>query len=105
MVFSGASLAPPRWAKGIGCGQSRKGWDGTTRVLRIGTNVDDMSDVRGVPLAGGRFVGGGCLEVRAPFDGALIGRVPSCSPADVDRAVAVAKAALKSNPLPLWKRA
>ncbi len=42
--------------------------------------------------------------MRAPFDGSLIGRVPSCSPADVDRAVVVARRAMET-PLPAWKRA
>jgi acyl-CoA reductase-like NAD-dependent aldehyde dehydrogenase len=46
----------------------------------------------------------GHIEVRAPFDGSLIGRVPSCSPADVDRAVVAARRAMET-PLPAWKRA
>jgi acyl-CoA reductase-like NAD-dependent aldehyde dehydrogenase len=45
------------------------------------------------------------IEVRAPYDDALIGTIPACTAADVDRAVAAAKAALHDNPLPLWKRA
>ena len=45
------------------------------------------------------------IEVRSPYDDALIGTIPTCSAADVDRAVAAAKAALHGNPLPLWKRA
>src|SRR3954469_2469058 len=105
MVFSGASLAPPRWANGIGCGQSRKAWSGTPRVSRIATNVDDMSDVRAIPLAGERFTSTETIEVRAPFDDTLIGTVPACTAADVDRAVAAARSALAAGPLPLWKRA
>ena len=45
------------------------------------------------------------IEVRSPYDGSLIGEIPSQTPADVDRAVATAKAALDAGPLPLWKRA
>src|SRR3954451_24429358 len=105
MVFSGASLAPPRWANGIGCGQSRKAWSGTPRVSRIATNVDDMSDVRAIPLAGERFTSTETIEVRAPFDDTLIGTVPACTAADVDRAVAAARSALAAGPLPLWNRA
>src|SRR5829696_9077035 len=105
MVFSGASLAPPRWANGMGCGQSRKAWSGTPRVSRIATNVDDMSDVRSIPLAGERYTSTETIEVRAPFDDTLIGTVPACTAADVDRAVATARSALAAGPLPLWKRA
>jgi acyl-CoA reductase-like NAD-dependent aldehyde dehydrogenase len=64
-----------------------------------------MSDVRAIPLAGQRYTTTESIEVRAPYDDALIGRVPACTPADVDRAVAAAKAALHENPLPQWKRA
>ncbi len=68
-----------------------------------------MPEVRAIPLAGERFTGAdtdtGSTEVRAPYDGSLIGLVPACSAADVDRAVAVAKAALRAGALPLWKRA
>ncbi len=45
------------------------------------------------------------IEVRSPYDGSLIGEIPSQTPADVDRAVATARAALDAGPLPLWKRA
>ncbi|MFN8022345.1 MAG: aldehyde dehydrogenase family protein [Acidimicrobiales bacterium] len=45
------------------------------------------------------------IEVRSPYDGSLIGEIPSQTAADVDRAVATAKAALEAGPLPLWKRA
>lgn len=69
------------------------------------TNVAHMSDVRSIPLAGERFTGVDSFEVRAPYDGTLIGLIPSCSSGDVDRAVATAKAALAAGPLPLWRRA
>ncbi|MCU1396125.1 MAG: NAD-dependent aldehyde dehydrogenase [Ilumatobacteraceae bacterium] len=68
------------------------------------------TDVRAIPLAGERFTGaadGGreTIEVRSPYDDALIGGIPACTPADVDRAVASAKAALHAGPMPQWQRA
>ena len=45
------------------------------------------------------------ITVRAPYDGAVIGEIPAQGPAEVDAAVAVAKAALAKGPLPLWQRA
>src|SRR5438309_1588119 len=45
------------------------------------------------------------IIVRSPYDGSEVGRVPSCSPADVDRAVVSARAALDGNSLPQWRRA
>ena len=61
--------------------------------------------VRPIPLGGERFTSTDTIEVRAPYDGSLIGSVPACTAADVDRAVGIAKAALKAGPMPLWKRA
>jgi acyl-CoA reductase-like NAD-dependent aldehyde dehydrogenase len=63
------------------------------------------SSVHALPLAGERFTGVESVEVTAPYDGAVIGRVPVCGPADVDRAVAMATAALAAGPLPRWQRA
>jgi acyl-CoA reductase-like NAD-dependent aldehyde dehydrogenase len=65
----------------------------------------DSTAVHAVPLAGERFTGTSSTEVKAPYDGAVIGRVPVCGPGDVDRAVAMAKAALAAGPLPRWQRA
>ena len=45
------------------------------------------------------------ITVRAPFDGTVIGEVPEYTPDDVARAVAAASAALRDEPLPLWRRA
>jgi acyl-CoA reductase-like NAD-dependent aldehyde dehydrogenase len=45
------------------------------------------------------------ITVRSPYDGSIIGEIPSQTAADVNRAVAVAKAALHSGAMPLWKRA
>jgi acyl-CoA reductase-like NAD-dependent aldehyde dehydrogenase len=61
--------------------------------------------VRALPLAGERFTGTESAVVASPFDGHEIGRVPVCGPAEVDRAVGAAKAALAGGPLPRWKRA
>jgi len=58
-----------------------------------------------VPLAGEAFVGSSSTEVRSPFDGSLLGRVPVGSDDDVDRAVAAARAALTDEPLAPWQRA
>ncbi len=45
------------------------------------------------------------ITVRSPYDGTVIGEIPSQTAADVDRAVAVAKAALDRGVMPLWQRA
>jgi acyl-CoA reductase-like NAD-dependent aldehyde dehydrogenase len=45
------------------------------------------------------------LVVRSPYDGAEIARLPVSTPADVDEAVARARAALDAGPLPPWRRA
>ncbi|MEB2343717.1 MAG: aldehyde dehydrogenase [Deltaproteobacteria bacterium] len=52
---------------------------------------------------GGRYEkpsGAGTIEVRSPFDGAVVGRVPEARPADVDRAVALARRAFDEGPWP-----
>ena len=65
----------------------------------------DPSAVTPVPFLGGWSTGQGVIDVRAPYDGALIGKIPEMTPADVDQAVAYAKKALHDDPLPQWKRA
>ncbi|MET0579021.1 MAG: aldehyde dehydrogenase family protein [Ilumatobacteraceae bacterium] len=67
--------------------------------------MSEQPAVRSIPLAGERFIGTESAEVTSPYDGTVIGRVPVCGAADVDRAVASAKAALAAGPLPRWKRA
>jgi acyl-CoA reductase-like NAD-dependent aldehyde dehydrogenase len=67
--------------------------------------VGAMADVRALPLAGERFTSADVIEVKAPYDGAVIGAVPACGPPEVDRAVAVAAAAHRRGPLPAWRRA
>ncbi|MGQ0825295.1 MAG: aldehyde dehydrogenase family protein [Actinomycetota bacterium] len=56
-------------------------------------------------LAGELYKSDAMIEVRAPYDGALLGRVPECGPAEVERAVTAARAAVASGPLPQWQRA
>src|SRR5205814_10206096 len=64
-----------------------------------------VTDVRALPIAGGRVTADGVMEVKAPYDGAVIGAVPKCTGADVDRAVGAALAAHRRGPLAAWKRA
>ena len=58
-----------------------------------------------VPIGEASVTTGEWIEVRAPYDGALLGRVPACGPEQVDEAVRAAKAALDAGPLAAWKRA
>jgi acyl-CoA reductase-like NAD-dependent aldehyde dehydrogenase len=64
-----------------------------------------MADVRALPLDGERFTSSDTIDVLSPYNGAIIGTVPACSAADVDRAVRRARSVLDAGPLPLWKRA
>jgi len=43
------------------------------------------------------------IEVRSPYDGGLLGSVPACGAAEVDRAVRCARQAMAEG-LPTWKR-
>lgn len=64
-----------------------------------------MGEVKQLWLAGERWSGGGeRIAVRSPYDGEVLAEVPACEPTDVDRAVAVAREALRT-PLPAWRRA
>jgi acyl-CoA reductase-like NAD-dependent aldehyde dehydrogenase len=58
-----------------------------------------------VPIGGEAVTTGEWIEVRAPYDDALLGRVPACGPEQVDAAARAAKAVLDAGPLPAWKRA
>jgi acyl-CoA reductase-like NAD-dependent aldehyde dehydrogenase len=58
-----------------------------------------------VPIAGEQVTTGRWIEVRSPYDGTPIARVPECGAAEVDRAVAAAKQARERGPLPQWRRA
>src|SRR5262245_34537891 len=48
---------------------------------------------------------GARTEVRSPFDGRVVGSVPTLDATAVDEAVARATQALAGDPLPAWKRA
>ena len=65
----------------------------------------DPTAVTAVPLDGEAVTGSASSEVRAPYDGRLLGSVPALTVADVDRAVTAAKRALHETPLPQWRRA
>jgi acyl-CoA reductase-like NAD-dependent aldehyde dehydrogenase len=65
----------------------------------------DPTGLTPLPLAGELVVGETSAEVRAPYDGRVLGHVPALGVADVDRAVAAAKQALQHAPLPQWRRA
>jgi acyl-CoA reductase-like NAD-dependent aldehyde dehydrogenase len=58
-----------------------------------------------VPIGGEAVTTGEWIEVRAPYDDALLGRVPACGHEQVDAAVRAAQAALEAGPLPAWQRA
>src|SRR4051795_5370515 len=99
MVFSGTSLAPPRCANGIGPGQSRKAnasARGTAPSCPPFDRAENGKD---------RTMTDTSIEVTSPYDGAVIGEVPRGTAADVERAVATAKATLQGDPLPPWRRA
>ena len=63
-----------------------------------------MADVQAVRIAGERVTGSDSRAVVSPFDGTEVGRVPVLGRAEVDRAVAAARAAL-DEPFPPWRRA
>jgi acyl-CoA reductase-like NAD-dependent aldehyde dehydrogenase len=65
----------------------------------------DPGSVTPVVIDGEPVVGTSALEVRAPYDGRLLGSVPALGAAEVDRAVAASRRALESEPLPQWRRA
>jgi len=69
-----------------------------------------MSDVTPVPIGDERVTTTDSIVVTSPYDGAEVGRVPSCAAAEVDRAVAAARARLAgaadgSAPFPPHERA
>ena len=51
-------------------------------------------------LIDGSWTGTADHEVRSPYDGSLVGRVPACTPDDVARAVSAASAALARDDFP-----
>src|SRR3954451_7601749 len=99
MVFSGTSLAPPRCAKAIGPGQSRNANSSARGIAPSCPPFDRAENGKDRPMTDTS------IEVRSPYDGAVIGEVPRGTAADVERAVATAKTALHRDPLPPWRRA
>ena len=69
-----------------------------------------MTDVTPVPIGSDRVTTADSIAVTSPYDGAEVGRVPACGAAEVDRAVAAARARLAeaadgSAPFPAHERA
>ena len=65
-----------------------------------------MADSHALPIGDERVAEtSDVIVVRSPYDGSELGRVPACGPAEVDRAVAAARRALETDPLPPWRRA
>jgi acyl-CoA reductase-like NAD-dependent aldehyde dehydrogenase len=64
-----------------------------------------VSDIRSIPIGAERVTTDETITVRSPYDGSELARVPACGAAEIDRAVAAARLALKSDPLPAWRRA
>jgi acyl-CoA reductase-like NAD-dependent aldehyde dehydrogenase len=58
-----------------------------------------------VPLASGGDARDDVRTIRSPFDDAVIGEVPVCGAAHVERAVEAAEAAQRQTPLATWERA
>ncbi|MGH9112876.1 MAG: aldehyde dehydrogenase family protein [Acidimicrobiales bacterium] len=63
-----------------------------------------MADMTPVPIGDERVTTDDALVVASPYDGAEIGRVPSCDAGHVDRAVVAARERL-AEPLPAHERA
>lgn len=63
------------------------------------------NNVRPMRIAGERVLTVAHLEVHAPFNGQLVGRVPEADSSHVGRAVASARASLASGSWPAWQRA
>jgi acyl-CoA reductase-like NAD-dependent aldehyde dehydrogenase len=64
-----------------------------------------MIEPRTLPIGGERVTTEGTIAVESPYDGAELGRVPECGPAEVDRAVEAARDALAAGPPAPWERA
>ncbi len=63
-----------------------------------------MTDVHLLPIGGDRMTTADTVDVLSPYDGSLVGRVPACGAAEIDRAVAAAKTAM-ATPIPTHERA
>jgi acyl-CoA reductase-like NAD-dependent aldehyde dehydrogenase len=58
-----------------------------------------------LPIGSDAVTTGKWIEVRAPYDGELLGRVPACTASEIEAAVAAARAVHRAGPLPSWRRA
>jgi acyl-CoA reductase-like NAD-dependent aldehyde dehydrogenase len=64
-----------------------------------------VATVRALPIGAERVTGTETITVRAPYDGRELADVPACGAEEVERAVAAARLAQRSDPLPAWRRA
>lgn len=64
-----------------------------------------MTELTPMLIDGEPVTAGAESEVRSPYDGRVVGRVPRGDESHIDRAVAAAKAALQAGPLPAHRRA
>ena len=64
-----------------------------------------MTSTQPLILGAERITTGATIEVRSPYDGRLVGAVARAEPEHIDAAVASARAALASGPLPAHRRA
>jgi len=64
-----------------------------------------MTVVRPLPIGPERVTTDETIAVRSPYDGHELARVPACGRGEVDRAVAAARLAMQTDPLPAWRRA
>ena len=58
-----------------------------------------------LPIGSDDVTTGEWIEVRAPYNGELLGRVPACGPSEIATAVAAARTVHTAGPLAAWKRA
>ncbi|MGZ8734819.1 MAG: aldehyde dehydrogenase family protein [Acidimicrobiia bacterium] len=63
-----------------------------------------MTDVVALPIGAERVTTSDTIVVRSPYDDQEVGVVPAAGPAEVEQAVAAARATL-ADPLPAWRRA
>jgi acyl-CoA reductase-like NAD-dependent aldehyde dehydrogenase len=64
-----------------------------------------MTEVVALPIGAERSTTTDTIVVRSPYDDHEVGRVPAAGPAEVERAVGAAQAALAGGALPAWQRA
>ena len=62
-------------------------------------------DIHPVRINGQAVTTDRSVQIRAPFDGRLVGAVPVCSAEHTDRGVIAARRVMSEEPLPTWRRA